>query len=164
MCAGRFQCGTPSRHSAKGNSGTHIPALPPTSRVILGRTHHLSGAQLHLSKKSIGSDHPKAPSGSDLLGSLLSKEPHLWGRGNRSILSAQIQPRHTLARPHPAHLACSCCHTGRTSDTDTRLFPHPTPPARATGGWLCSCGTAGAWEDRGRGWERRGKGRGAGGE
>lgn len=97
MCAGRFHCGTPSRHSAKGNSRTRIPALPPTSRVILGRTHHLSGAQLHLSKKSIGSDHLKAPSSSDLLDSLLSREPHPWGRGNRSVLSAQVQPTHTLA-------------------------------------------------------------------
>jgi hypothetical protein len=62
-----------------------------------------------------------APSSSDLLGSILSREPHLWGGGDMNILSVQIQPRHMLARPHPSHLACSCCHSGCT--LGTRLSP-----------------------------------------
>lgn len=80
----------------------------------------------------------KAPSSSDLLGSILSREPHLWDRGNMNIPSAQIQPRHMLAQPHPAHLARSCCHTGHA--LGTMLLPHPTPLARATGGWIPSRG------------------------
>lgn len=104
----------------------------------------------------------KAPSSSDLLGSILSSEPHLWGRGNMNILSAQIQPRHMLAQPHPSHLACSCCHTGHT--LGTMFPPAPTPLARATGGWLMLVGLKEPRRNRGRGWERRGKGRGAGRE
>lgn len=103
----------------------------------------------------------KAPSSSNLLGSILSREPHLWGRGNRNILSAQIQPRHMPAQPHPAHLAWSCCHVGRA--LGTRLFPGPALLAKATGGWLHCWRMVGAQEDRGRGRERRGKGNLAGG-
>lgn len=98
----------------------------------------------------------KAPSSSNLLGSILSREPHLWGRGKRNILSAQIEPRHMPAQPHPAHLAWSCCQVGRA--LGTRLFPNPSPLAKATGVWLHSSPVVGAQEDRRRGWGRRGKG------
>lgn len=102
----------------------------------------------------------KAPSSSNLLGSILSRQPHLWGRGNGNILSARIQPRHMPAQPHPAHLAWSCCHVGRA--LGTRLFPDSAPLAKATGGWLHSCPVVGQ-KDRGRGWGRRGKSNLAGG-
>lgn len=51
-----------------------------------------------------------------------------------------------LAQPHPAHLACSCCHIGRA--LGTRLFPHPTPP-HLPGPQVgdCFCGAEGAWEE-----------------
>lgn len=153
----------------KGNSWTLILALPPTSHVILlrsreRRTHHLSGSAASVKQEGLTNRDQiilKAPSSSNLLGSILSREPHLWGRGNRNILSAQIQPRHMPAQPHPAHLAWSCCQVGRA--LGTRLFPNPSPLAKATGVWLHSSWVVGEQEDRGRGWGRRGKGSLAGG-
>lgn len=106
----------------------------------------------------------KAPSSSDLLGSILSREPHLWGRGNMNILLAQIQTRHMLAQPHPAHLAGSDCHSGPALGTP--LFPHAHPYPTCQGHrWVdLFLRAEGAWEDKGREWERRGNGRGVGGE
>lgn len=91
---------------------------------------------------------------SNLLGSILSREPHLWGRGNGNILSAQIQLRHMPAQPRPALLAWSCCHLGRALWHQAG----PRPPAPCQGRrWVApSCPVVGQ-EDRGRGWGRRGK-------
>lgn len=85
----------------EGQFRTLILALPPTSHVILGRTHHLAGSAASVKQEGLDQIILKAPSSSNLLGSILSREPHLWGRGNRNILSAQIQPRHMPAQPRP---------------------------------------------------------------
>lgn len=45
-----------------------------------------------------------------------------------NILSAAIQPRHMLTRPHPSHLARSCCHDGHTLGTTLSSLPHQPAP------------------------------------
>lgn len=138
---------------------SHQLALSPW-----GGCHTALGLSFICQKRGLDQIILKAPSSSDLLGSILSREPHLWGRGNMNILSAQIQPRHMLARPHPAHLASSGCHTGHALGTP--LFPHAHPHPTCQGHrWVDPFLWAeGAWEDRGRELERRGNGRGVGGE
>lgn len=114
LCEGQF----PDSHSC---SATNEPCdlgedTPPLGLSCICQTGGLDQIIL------------KAPSSSNLLGSILSREPHLWGRGNGNILSAQIQPRHMPAQPRPAHLAWSCCHLGRA--LGTRLVPAPAPLPR----------------------------------